>query len=158
MSSIYDGGSPPEQAIDCLPPGVRIVRYEMWGSPGQASMLGQIVPAHEVWQARAAGIITEDGSPLEWMLQIYYPWPSHIPSPQLVTPLHRLNGVASFTPVLALNREVLLLPGETLSIRVCGISADKRMGIRYTGWAFPIGMLPHLLRLPEAGPEPTPVD
>jgi hypothetical protein len=70
------------------------VEYVLWGAPGQG-----IVPAFdtpdwyvlddEVWKIRAAGIATDDGRPLEWMMQIQHKVASHGDACCWLIPLHR---------------------------------------------------------------------
>ena len=116
-------------------------RFLQWGEPGQASFDGPVVPADEVWKIRACGIATDDGNPIEWMMQI------RMPEPDLwLVPLHRHLGTAMGTPVLAVEREFLMLPGERLSPRANGLRADKKMCLIYTGFSFPFSEMESLVR------------
>jgi hypothetical protein len=129
-----------------LPGGHRIVNYELWGAKGKGSLIGYSPPAGEVWKVRGAGIITDDGTPLEWMLQLYIAWPGHLPNPQLLVPIARNVGLTSGTPTLALERDLVLLPGEAVSARCNGLDPDKRLGIRFSAWVLPIEALPELIK------------
>jgi hypothetical protein len=129
-----------------LPGGHRIVNYELWGAKGKGSLIGYSPPAGEVWKVRGAGIITDDGTALEWMLQLYIAWPGHLPNPQLLVPIARNVGLTSGTPTLALERDLVLLPGEAVSARCNGLNPDKRLGIRFSAWVLPIEALPELIK------------
>lgn len=126
--------TPPVSAQTCTPTPME---YLTWGALGEGIVGGQWVPPGEVWKIRAAGIATDDGRPLEWMLQIEHPVASQGNACCWLIPLHRQTGVAAGTPVLALDREVILTEGERLSARVNSIAPDKKMALLYVGWRFP---------------------
>jgi hypothetical protein len=126
--------------------GQRIVSYELWGARGNGSVVGYAPPNGEVWKVRGAGIITDDGNMLEWMLQLWIAWPGHKPNPQLLVPIARNVGLAAGTPTLALERECILLPGEALAARCNGLKADRYMGIRFSAWVFSTSDLPDLVK------------
>jgi hypothetical protein len=121
------------------------IRFEVWAEPGESIVYGPVVPDGEIWLYRGAGIITDDGNSIEWMLQIRYPFPGHIPNPQLLTPIMRLNGNAMGTPTLALDREIILVKDESMAGRACAVSAGRQMGLRCSAWGFPDCMLPKLI-------------
>jgi hypothetical protein len=125
--------------------GQRVVNYELWGAKGASSVVGYAPPSGEVWKVRGAGIITDDGNMLEWMLQLWIAWPGHKPNPQLLVPIARNVGLTAGTPTLALERECILLPGEALAARCNGLKADRYMGIRFSAWVFDVADLPSLL-------------
>jgi hypothetical protein len=127
-------------AQSCTPVAME---YLLWGDPGQGIVAGEFVPVGEAWKIRAAGVATDDGRQLEWMMQIQHTlkdgqccW---------LIPLHRQTGTAGGTPVLAIDREVILTTGERLASRVNGLASDKRQALLYVGWRFPVACLPRLL-------------
>lgn len=132
-----------------------VPKYWTAAANGYAGDPNGFVPPGEVWLIKSAGGFTNDGAALEWMLQIEHHtlvgdaccW---------LPPLHRPMGTAAATPVIALERPILLEAGERLSLRVNGLRADKSIGIAYVGWKFPAACLPRLLGV-EAG-SGTPVD
>jgi hypothetical protein len=127
--------------------GIKVLGIEVWGAKGDASVESPIVPAGEIWVVRGCGIISEDGTPVEYMLQLALPFPGHKPNPQLLVPIRRETGKPSGTPVLALERDIKpMLPGEWISARANGLHADKKMGIRMSVYVFPVGELPRFLR------------
>lgn len=145
------------QTSDCTP---QPIEYLLWGEPGQAIVpvstdTNNYVPEGEVWRIRAAGIATDDGQMLEWMLQIQHRLANGACC--WLIPLHRQTGSAAGTPVLALSREVLLTSGERLSARVNGLGPTKKMALLYVGWRFPATCLPRLLGV-EAGAVPVATD
>jgi hypothetical protein len=130
----------PALAQSCAPAAME---YLLWGDPGQGIVAGEFVPVGEVWKIRAAGIATDDGRQLEWMMQIQHTlkdgqccW---------LIPLHRQTGTSGGTPVLAIEREIILTTGERLASRVNGLALDKRQALLYVGWRFPVACLPRLL-------------
>lgn len=127
------------QSPDCRP---IVIESAQGGEAGQAMVPAlsdpdHFVPTGEVWKIRAAGIATDDGHPLEWMLQIDHQVVSQDHACCWLIPLMRLTGTTAATPVLALHREILLTAGERLSARVNGLDATKHMSLLYVGWKFP---------------------
>jgi hypothetical protein len=131
---------PAQAQIACVPAAMEYLR---WGAAGEGIVAGDFVPAGEAWMIRAAGIATDDGRSLEWMMQIQHTLASGVCC--WLVPLHRENGYAAGTPTLAITREVLLIAGERLAARVNSIAADKRMALIYVGWRYPDTCLPRLL-------------
>jgi hypothetical protein len=124
----------------------QVVYYEFWGAKGNDSVVGYAVPNNEVWKVRGCGISTDDGRNLEWMLQIWIPWAGHKPNQQLLVAIQRNVGLTAGTPTLALERDVILLPGEAVAARVNGMARDRYMGIRFSAWVYPIAELPNLTK------------
>jgi hypothetical protein len=106
------------------------------GAPSQAVVDGDVVPADEVWLIEACGVFTNDGGQNEWMMQIKKLNPDG--TGFWLFPLHRNNGTAGGTPVLAVPRRFVLPPGTCVSGRCNGLAGDRKMGINYLGWSFPI--------------------
>lgn len=130
------------QATDCTSPIP--VKGGVMGVTGQMVVPMPIsVPTGYVWLLQSVGLVTTDGRMLEYMLQ------HHVLFDETVccfyVPLMRLTGSSAGTPILALNRTVVLEHGETLSGRVNGPADYATMGINYKGWAFPAACLPQLL-------------
>jgi hypothetical protein len=118
-----------------------IIRYLSWGVPGQASLEGPVVPADEVWKIQLCGIATDDGNPIEWMMQV------RMPDPMLwLMPVYRNVGYTMGTPTLAVEREFLVLPGERIAARANGLRSDKKMCLLYSGFSFPFSDLESLVR------------
>ena len=120
------------------------IKFLEWGVKGQGLVDGSVVPVGQVWLIKAAGVVTDDGQQLEWMMQIKINNPQGRGGYWLV-PLERQNGTASGTPVQAISREIILIAGECLSARGNGLRSDRQMGIVYCGWSFPESKLPKLL-------------
>lgn len=105
------------------------IKWLEWGAAGQASFDGPAVPEGKAWIIRACGIATDDGNPVEWMMQI------RLPEPLLwLVPVERNQAPTSGTPVLACSRQFVMLAGERLSPRANGLRADKKMALVYAGW------------------------
>lgn len=141
------GLSVPMAAQDCTPQPVESL---VWGQPGQALLpaladVSGFVPPDQVWLIRAAGIATDDGRPIEWMLQIDHKVASQNDACCWLVPLHRQTGTAAGTPVLALDRDVILIAGERLSARANGLGADKKLALLFVGWRFPASCTARLL-------------
>lgn len=114
------------------------IEFLRWGAKGEAHVYGDVVPGGKLWLIRAAGIFTNDGTPLEWMLEIKHGLGGSMdPNNTWLIPLERTPGTANGTPVLALTREVVLVAGERLSARCNGLRADRQMGLDYVGWELP---------------------
>jgi len=133
----------------------RITRIycDMWGEPGTNLCWGPIVPDGEVWLIKSGGIDTDSGEYFEAMMNIAVTGPNpNFPYRETrpIVPLTRYPGTAMGTPVLAINQQVILEAGESLVSRACGVAPDKRIGLRFMGWAFPESMLPYLLGLPKS--------
>jgi hypothetical protein len=126
--------------------GQRVVYYELWGAKGDTGVIGYAVPPGEVWKVRGCGISSDDGRMLEWMLQIWVPWKGHKPSQQLLVAVARNVGLTAGTPTLALEKDVILLPGEAIAARVNGMAKDRYMGIRFSAWVFDVEDLPGLVK------------
>lgn len=139
--------APTLNAQDCTP--MRL-KHLSWGPQGQAiwptptywanpELSLAFVPDGEVWRIDAAGIATSDGRQLEWMLQI------ELKVEQMLVPLERPTGFAAGTPVMALTRPVILMPGERLSARVNASPLNGQMALIFIGWRYPIACLSRLL-------------
>jgi hypothetical protein len=118
----------------------------VWGAKGQAHVDGAAVPEGKIWLIRAAGIFTNDGTDLEWMLEIKHVLNgSSDPNNWWLIPLQRTPGKANGTPVLALTREVVLTAGERLTARCNGLRPDRQMGLNYVGWELPASDLERVI-------------
>jgi hypothetical protein len=49
---------------------VQQIRYFRVGANGSGNIVGAYVPKGQVWLIRAAGLFTDDGRYIEWMMQI----------------------------------------------------------------------------------------
>lgn len=147
------------QYVPTNDPRVQQIRYFRVGANGVGNLVGDVVPKGQVWLIRAAGIFTNEVTPREWMMQILVnePFGPGLAQPfgwageftWMLVPMHRLTGSALGTPTLAIDREVILMPGEALCGRVNSqLSAGGQMGLLYVGWAFDESMLPYLLKIP----------
>lgn len=125
-----------------------------WGAQGAQFVIGPIVPPGEVWLVRAAAIDTHAGVPIDWMLGVYVHNPTGPgPGNYWLFALCREEKQRS-TPVLALNRTVILRAGETLYARSNGLEYPEAMGLDFSGWVFSEDMLPYLLGVPGLAPPP----
>ena len=113
-------------------------RYLVWGVQGAEQVDGEVVPSGEVWLIQTAGIATTDNRALDYMLQ-------HVVPPGWFVPVCR-SPQASSTPVLALDRPIILQAGEFLKTRVNGGGSFTTMALLYSGWKFPVSELASLLK------------
>ena len=126
------------------------IEYLRWGPRGAAGwqVAGDAVPAGEVWLIQTCGIATNDPRLFSYRMQIVRAGHSHV--------LKVNETLQGSTPVLCVDRPVILLPGDVLVARVNGAPADygngdggtitdAGMALLYTGWKFPIADLPKLL-------------
>lgn len=118
------------------------LEFLMWGTAGQSEIpaptdTAGFVPSSEVWQIRAAGIATTDGSAREYMLEIQHTVWSQGNACCWMVPVHRHLGTALGTPTLALERPVVLHEGERLGARANSLSSTAQMALLWVGWKFP---------------------
>jgi hypothetical protein len=126
--------------VDCTP---QPIRFFTWGPPGQRYANGDIVPVGEVWLIQTAGLSSTDGRVLDYMLQHDVPDPA--PTCCWGMPLH-VNVTSRFsTPVLSLERSVILEAGERLTGRVNANTDYGQMALMYKGWRFPAACTAALL-------------
>lgn len=137
----------PVSAQDCTP---QRLKHLSWAPAGQAiwptptywanpELFLAFVPDGEVWRIDAAGIATTDGRALEWMLQI------ELKAEQMLVPLERPTGLAGGTPVMAMTRPIILMPGERLSARVNAAPLNGQMALIFLGWRYPIACVSRVL-------------
>lgn len=144
-------------AQTCVP---ERIEYSKWGAPGQAVVPvakywtaqangyegdpNDFVPSGEVWLIKVAGGATDAPQSLHWMLQIEH----HLADGQccFMIPLYRNQAALAGTPILALERPIILEAGERLSLRVNGlVGTVNKASLLYSGWRFSSVCLPQLL-------------
>ena len=137
-------------------PRISQIRFFKVGPDGIGGITGDFVPAGKIWKIRAAGMFTDDGEYREWMLQIqvqepFGPSVTHPFDPSdprgfafMLVPFERPVGFAMGTPTIAA-KDIILMPGEAICGRVCGIRPDRQIGLLYVGFEFSDDMLPQLL-------------
>lgn len=110
---------------------------------------GDFVPDGEVWLIRAAGIGTYQyvGPGLEYKLQIERAiyWPSGEYAGTWLIPLHVNQALVQGTPMLALERQVILMPKERLVARVTSPPSGLLINLFYLGFKFPLSCLERLV-------------
>jgi len=131
-------------------PRIKNIKFQVVGDLGNGSVPGDVVPEGKIWLIESAGMFTDEQEPREWMLQIQINNPGGTGGLWLC-PLHRNNGSAWGTPILALSRRVVLIHNQTFRARCNGLSPDRYMGLMYTGWELDECWLPYLLGLPPLG-------
>lgn len=109
----------------------------VWGDVGSNTVYGAPVPSGMAWVIRAAGVFTNDGGALEWMMEILHPVASQGNVCCWRIPIAKSFGRADSTPTLALGRTVVLTAGEYLAGRTNGLQAWAQFGIDYVGWQVP---------------------
>jgi hypothetical protein len=146
---LFPAGIVAQQGVFVPTSDARVMKFRFlkWGALGEGGVTGDVVPQGQVWLVQAAGIATDDGRFLEWMMQIKVNNPNGKGGYWLV-PLHRQSGTSAGTPTLAIDRSVILMPEEALCARVSGLAADRKIALVYSGFSFNEGMLPYLLGIP----------
>jgi hypothetical protein len=113
------------------------------------------VPDGEVWLIKAAGgAINNNTTPIEWSLAIEH----HMADGAccILVPLRKPLGVTADTPVIALDRPVILEPGERLQLRSNSLPGDRQMALLYIGWRMPLACLPRLINVAAGAGTTTP--
>jgi hypothetical protein len=125
--------------------------------PPLTKVYGPVVPASEVWLITAAGIFERDPTVQpnsEWMLELIEPLPAETGYPDASgddaqiqkccyrVPLQK-QTVALATPVLALTRSFLLMPGRRLAGRTNNAIS---FGIDGVYWKYPAACAAGLVR------------
>lgn len=113
------------------------LEFTKWGQVGEQQVDGEVVPAGEVWLVQTCGIATNNNSACDYMMQIVRAGHFH--------PLFKNEAPQGSTPVLAVNRSFILIPGDMLKARVNGGSNYQQMCLLYSGWKMPIEKLPYLI-------------
>lgn len=115
----------------------------LWGEAGQAMVpayadpTSMYVPANEIWIVEACGVfIDRNIPPSDFKLQYQVKDIVGGTNGWLV-PLHVNIGKMDTTPVLALDRRVVLLPHTRISARVAWGETETKMGIMLTGFKVP---------------------
>ncbi len=115
-----------------------------WGQPGQAmvpalaDLVSLYTPADELWVVEAAGIFIDQtpAGPCDFKMQYQVKDVAGNTGGWLVTLHVNLSPMAS-TPVLALDRRVVLVPHTRLSARVAWSETTTRMGLMFVGFRMP---------------------
>lgn len=105
--------------------------FLLWGNPGQGAVESAAVPAGKAWLVRAAGVATTDGSGAEYMMELIRPVKSENNACCWRVPLQRSPAWQWGTPVLALERPIVLLPGERISARTNGQEPEYKMALLF---------------------------
>jgi hypothetical protein len=121
-----------------------------WGAPGDSKVYLRVVPSGEAWIVRAAGVFGgagagPSGNGFEYMLEIIHPLAGYddsafVESAQACCwriPIARTPGLANGTPLLALPRTVIVLPGERLAARANSLPSDAKFGLTAVFWRVP---------------------
>lgn len=143
----------PIQRRDTADPRVKKIYWATTGQPGQGHIFGPYVPEGKIWVIESCGIATHDGRPFEWMMQVAISDP-HGTGGYWLVPCHRPTGTAGGTPVLAMDRRIILTSGRALAARVNGLvtdgTRDNRMGLLFDGWEVDENYLGKLIGLGES--------
>ena len=99
--------------------------YLQWGAPGVAIVQSDPVPAGKIWIVRAGGVFTDNPYPADYMMEIVHPVASQGNACCWRIPVMRSPHDVQGTPVLALNREIILFAGDMLSARANNLGNAK---------------------------------
>lgn len=108
-----------------------------WGQVGEQQVDGDVVPEGEVWLVQTCGIATTNNYACDYMMQLVRNGHYH--------PLKKNESPQGSTPVLAVERSFIMVPGDMLKSRVNGGSGYQQMCLLYSGWKMPADKLPYLL-------------
>jgi hypothetical protein len=112
----------------------------LWGEAGQAmvpaydDLTSLYVPANEIWIVEAAGVVMDRNiAPVDFKLQ-YQVKPADNSNAGWLVPLHVNVGKMDTTPVLALDRRVVLPPHTRISARVAWGETEAKMALLLAGF------------------------
>ena len=125
-------------AQECTPDHREFLR---WGGIGAGTVETNPVPAGEVWVVTAAGVFGNN-FPGEYMMEIRHPVWSQGGVCCWRIPVARTTGFVTGTPYLALEREITLREGDTLTGRVNGLQSWAQIGITMLYDAHPARCMP----------------
>lgn len=111
-------------------PGAERKAFLRWGDIGHGIVYTDAVPTGRAWVVVSAGGFKTDGNAAEYKMEHRVPVPGgywHIP---LVVNVGGVSG----TPMLALHRSLVLLPGDMLSVRATAVTPGTKIGIGMTYW------------------------
>lgn len=90
-----------------------------WSDVGAQGVWLGPVPPGKVWELRAAGGFTNDGKARDYMMELSVP-------PGYVVPIQKNQAPQDHTPVIALERPLLMFQNEYITVRTCcGYSPDS---------------------------------
>jgi hypothetical protein len=121
--------------------------FFQWGDADAGAVYSPVVPATETWLVDAAGLFTSDNGwadNTEWMMEVIEPVPEQtgLASSEDVgrccwrIPLIKQLGSRA-TPLAALNRPIILRPGQRMAGRTNGSGGGRKFGIDGIYWRFP---------------------
>lgn len=113
------------------------LEFLRWGESGALQVDGAEVPPDQVWLVQTCGIATNDPRPFDYRMQIVRSGHYH--------PLHCNPQPTGSTPVLAVERAFLMMPGDMLKARVNAGGDFGGMALLYSGWTCPLSDLSRLL-------------
>lgn len=131
-------------------PRITSISWAAWTNEGVNHLWGPVVPNGKTWIIEFAGVATYDPRAMDYMLQVAIMNPAGTGGYWL-TPVARATKVNS-TPVLALERRIVMPAGRAFMLRCNGIqiqdASDNIMALLFDGWEVDDDMLPYLLGLP----------
>jgi len=140
-------------------PRVTSIRYLKWGNRDASGIVSEVCPPRKIWLIRVAGIGSDMGGGKEYSMAVFLTNPFGTAGWWLI-PLHRPTGVPNGTPTLAIERELILMPGEGLCARVNSVlregatdntqTENLQMNLMFVGFELSEDMLPYLLGLPKS--------
>jgi|WetSurMetagenome_2_1015567.scaffolds.fasta_scaffold28566_3 hypothetical protein len=116
--------------------------FLVWGTPGTGVAQGPVVPNDKVWLVRSAGVSTTDNTEGEYMIELQRPVKSQGGACCWNVPVARTSQFVYGTPPLALEKPLVMYPGERLRARENGWDAASKVGILGVYYEIPRSCVP----------------
>lgn len=118
------------------------VQFHSGWHASSAYIQGDQVPAGEAWLIQLAGLVSNDPALVGAKLQVEEPVLSQNNVMHWAMPAPTTAATAG-TPKVELLRSLVLVEGQRIAGRTTAPLAD--LALLYSGWSFPVALLPQLL-------------
>lgn len=118
--------------------------FLLWGAAGGNTVQTAPVPKGKVWMMREAGIASTDSTGADWRMELLRPVRSQNNACCWRVPIAISTSWRTSTPVLALERPLVMHEGEILAGRANGVEAPYQMallGVYYEVPSYCLGAL-----------------